>query len=887
MMDHSFQSHFAEGSRSYEAAQTSEDYQHALDIFSGLLKDAGALPDEIRRGSMLLSAECLMSLGRHGDAEPLLRRLLREIGLESDDCSGLVTGARLSLAQILRARGERQEAIDLFQATTTYCQQQGDWLSEVNVYQTVAQLWQDLSQLDRAEASLDFAWAILEQHEPTPLHLQVLFARGHCRYLGGDLESAIELEERALVIAQRLGDTQTEAHLVSNLAEFTFTVQDIQRALHYNARKLRKARTDDDPIEIARCLSFLGGCYNETGRPRKATEAFDEAQTLLSTHGQEESPESVMCLLGKAQALVDMKRYDEAGPMLAQVRGYWARLGDDTELLDRTEERLVRETQSPLIIDCAHRILQMVLTGSSRNTSHRNLQPTINLTQLRHSTSDLTDDERARFAHLHEELNDDLWQKRYFDSGSRNLPGTFRLPLKMEYVDDVETFEIKWAAFKRELEYAERCAEMQKEWEEIRTKFSYTQGVFRGEPLELVAYVSQLSRIAELCAELGNRELFREVALHAADFLEVETNDPMLAALVWPVRGRLMTATYMLAQSDCRELVKIELRRSFDRLQEILHSLDNERRKFALEFIVELWFRAANSILGREGYAGLVEAVGDLAEFLDLSDRIRYGIAVSEARAHTEGVRLVDDVLAQVRAENPNMPIYLGPELEIALAINRFKSLAPTFNDCLRQYGPFAPYIHDEVRGWWDDIYHGSEQGRPAPRPRALAFVDDNLIVMDKQLGDTDYTATLLHEAGHQLRRMGQQLLAESGHWLLVKRDVPIASSLTYFLILQSEDKSSLEQIISQMQDLVHTGRRLAEEEPEQSATHVNNMLRYFDDLGTHETRASYPCAAILLGMAFGYLSDPDAVWSYLEHLEVMDHDEALAYGHKTATLRL
>src|SRR5205085_1718189 len=112
------------------------------------------------------------------------------------------------------------------------------------------------------------------------------------RYLGGDVESAIELEERALALARRIGDTQTEVYLISNLAELAFAVQDFRRAIHYNVRKLQEARAADDPAETVRCLAFLGGCYTESGRPRKAIEVFDEARTLLSAHGQEESLES-------------------------------------------------------------------------------------------------------------------------------------------------------------------------------------------------------------------------------------------------------------------------------------------------------------------------------------------------------------------------------------------------------------------------------------------------------------------------------------------------------------------------------------------------------------------------------------------------------------------
>lgn len=880
-----YQARFEEGLRVYQEAQAPEDYHRALSVFSQLL-GARELPDEIRRNSMLLGAKCMNALGRFPDAEPLLRQLLQEIESESEDSRGLGLAASLSLAEALRATGSWRDAIDLFLSTVTHFHESGDWRSEANVHRTIAQLWQEHSQLERAEASLNTAWSILEPYEPTSLHLQVLFSQGHCAHLEGNIESAIDFEERALAVARSIGDNHTESQLVSNLAQLTFSVQDFHRAIHYNAKKLREAGTTGDQEGTARLLFILGACYTETGQSTRAIEMFDEALASFSANHQEQTTEFGLSLLGKAQALLDMKLYDEVEDLLPRARCLLEQRKVGIELLDRIEGRLLRESQAPMVLDCAHRVLQMALSGSSRDTNHRNPQPSIDLTNLQYITTDLTEDDRVRFTNLYKVLSSDLFQMQYSDSDHQDAPGTFTMPLKFEYVDDVEAFEIKWNAYKRELMYDSRCAELQDEWDDIRNQFSFVEGLFRGDKLALIVYVRQLSQIAQLCAEMGNRDLLRMVSLHAADFLEIQTDDPMVAALLWPVRARLIIAAYVLAPSNCHQLLEVELRRSFDQLREVFLRLGRGHRAAALEFIVEPWFSGANKILGHDGYAGLVEIVGDLEDSLDPVDRIRYGIAVGEVYDPAKGVHLVDSLLAKAHSEKPNVRIVLAPEFEIALAVQRFKGLARDGDTCLLQYGPFAPYIHNEVLGWADDVWPASEFEKTAPRSPALAFTDENLVVIDSRLEDIDYVATMVHEMSHRFRRAGQQMRTEDGEWLLVKRDVPIASAVSYLEMLQMEDRGTLGQVAPQIQEMVNLGHSLAEADPERSTLHIKNMLRYFDDLGTHETRASYSCAAILLGMAYGYLLDADAVRSYFQHLKVMDHDEALVYGLKKALLQ-
>jgi hypothetical protein len=86
---------------------------------------------------------------------------------------------------------------------------------------------------------------------------------------------------------------------------------------------------------------------------------------------------------------------------------------------------------------------------------------------------------------------------------------------------------------------------------------------------------------------------------------------------------------------------------------------------------------------------------------------------------------------------------------------------------------------------------------------------------------------------------------------------------------------------------LVEHGADWALHHPKASGRQIQNMLDHYTALHTQEPPSSYPCAAILVGMAAELLTEagPRGVVSYLSHLAVMDHAEALEYGRRRASL--
>ena len=156
------------------------------------------------------------------------------------------------------------------------------------------------------------------------------------------------------------------------------------------------------------------------------------------------------------------------------------------------------------------------------------------------------------------------------------------------------------------------------------------------------------------------------MALHAADFVKIQTNDPMMAAAIWPIRLRLLVAARAVAVPAARELLAVEMRRCLDQEREVFRLLDTSRQIAALSsFVVATWYEAARDALGSDGYASVVDLVAGHAHELDNVNRIRHAIAVG-SRDPFRGTEILDAFLAEVALQNPGVRITLDADFETA-----------------------------------------------------------------------------------------------------------------------------------------------------------------------------------------------------------------------------
>lgn len=240
----------------------------------------------------------------------------------------------------------------------------------------------------------------------------------------------------------------------------------------------------------------------------------------------------------------------------------------------------------------------------------------------------------------------------------------------------------------------------------------------------------------------------------------------------------------------------------------------------------------------------------------------------------------------------PDTPILYPDRIGYALAVASVISHSSDSGGLRAAYGSFGAAIHAEVEIWAPDAFveEFDMQGTVADiRVPPLAFSEHPLIVID-QSSDIGWPIIFEHELQHSNFREGQTLKTADGRRRRVKRDTPVASAVTYYRLLypDSSDGESRDRLPPGMEGiriLANLGEESVRSDPATTGLQIQRMLEYFDALGRIETPASYKCAALLAGTARQYLGD----WglSYLMHLEVTDHEEALQFGAQHAELLL
>jgi tetratricopeptide (TPR) repeat protein len=420
----------------------------------------------------------------------------------------------------------------------------------------------------------------------------------------------------------------------------------------------------------------------------------------------------------------------------------------------------------------------------------------------------------------------------------------------------------------------------------------YQQGQHRA--TDFIEHVTEIVDQVKGYADVGDREMVRAFALHAADFLEVTTSDRFAAMLLWQSRATILTAVYRFAQTSARKILEQEIVHSLQTAERVAKRLDADCQRATWPFILRAWWYLGNKFLGQAAYEQVVALARRTSRSLDLLDKLYYGLACHRLGDHRQAVNLLGKILGEAKAKEGSKEEELLIEARVALARSRVLLECPQPSQCARRWGPFAPYIYAEVVDRpVQDFWHLGQPdcGERMPEAWTLprAFVDGNLVVMEQTAGSELYTALVMHEAQHSLKRLaGQQLRTETGRWLSFKRDVPVASAQTYLMLLTKTAETGAEKSQSGLGQFLDIGRRCAANRKKEAHQFIQNMLLYFDDLAPRETRASYPCAAILLGMAFGLLGEGhfEEVSAYIEHLEVMNHQEALIMGQKKAKLQ-
>lgn len=164
------------------------------------------------------------------------------------------------------------------------------------------------------------------------LRLRVLVIKGETDQ---DLDPTLAAESwrAAQALAEKLGDAAWANRARGELGLVAFLQGDVGGAVVGLGQALKTAQSNGDVSSLVRWLTLFGHGYVQLGRPAEALEFYDRALAAASAVPEIQFP--VMTHVGRANALIELGRLDEADAILAratdvaaksQARGYQAQL---------------------------------------------------------------------------------------------------------------------------------------------------------------------------------------------------------------------------------------------------------------------------------------------------------------------------------------------------------------------------------------------------------------------------------------------------------------------------------------------------------------------------------------------------------------------------------
>ncbi|MEU1310971.1 hypothetical protein ABZ419_19060 [Streptomyces cinnamoneus] len=829
---------------------------------------------------LIAAADAWFRLGDTDRAERALREVIARCGAQRT--AGFSSqGARVMLAWNLGLAGRHEESDELYRSALNDARP-----NEPRSLLHILCLALSSGSTGPHQASFLAAALRLLDESPKAFGIDELFTVGTAAFQQGDSAAAFRCQEPAYLAARQGNDSELIGRLAQNLVVFAFRERDFHRIAQYAPAAIAALElTASDQGDLY--LAYYALACEALGRPEDGLATLD----LLDRAPERVSGDIQKRQLLRAGFLVQLKRHQEALQLLRRINV--DRLPAQVRPnMEEVSLRLARETRGPLYLDCVHDLVALSSgqTRSDADHARRTPFPARSVDPDVYREPGLSDEDRATMESLQEQI-DTFGGLHWASPSTDDTPARMQHGMVIHYVDDVARFEAQWRLHRHERSVRSARAKLARDWPMLmRSLPSATPqgGTQVKGSLGYILTVLSLADTARLYAVWGDREQFHHLAAYCADLLELVASDPMLAALAWAARASLATGTYIIGAGS-QSLAIIELNRSLDQFLTLLQELDDERRQTLITGTVNNWLEICTPL--DEELRGFGELANEVERLNDRLDKRVWSNAVellAMAKRHTAVHTLLEHRAQQLKTRHPGVRLILTEELGTRWGTALFRTLVHSEEQCEAVFGPFGPWLHQEVDSVSDCSFaeHRPQAafcGEPVPEP--MAFTDNPLMVMLKDLGP-DYPRAMMHENQHLSRRNGQMLQTADGVWRHVSRDVPTAAALTYANALDADDTQS--RCVNQtIQDLVAQGAAHARRDPTAAGGQVQNMLRYFDAMGEQESPASYPCAALLVGMARVFTSTADRATNYLHHLTVVDHDDAVAFAECDGHLRL
>ena len=173
-----------------------------------------------------LQSEALTRVGRAEDAFPLAAQALDRLG-EAPTATKLLADIYTSLGRIEKVLGQHGAALDYYQKAYEIYRELGDRRSESIALQSMASIYTDAQQYDRA---VEYFQNALDRYQDNSLDLAAHNNMANALTQLGRFEEAETSFAEAIELAQRMESPILEARILNNLANMEIEASDLEAA---------------------------------------------------------------------------------------------------------------------------------------------------------------------------------------------------------------------------------------------------------------------------------------------------------------------------------------------------------------------------------------------------------------------------------------------------------------------------------------------------------------------------------------------------------------------------------------------------------------------------------------------------------------------------------
>ena len=285
------------------------------------------------------------------------------VGAQLQNDLALVAQSKQLLGGIFYDQGNLRQSLDYYLDALAFYQQQEEVQASVTILNKLSQVYYYLSQSDKAHEVLDEAEQLNQSLPVVRLQAETLSRRGFLYEKEERYQEALDLQQRALVLYQKIEDRTGMAVVFDNIASIYEDLNQFEEAYQYFKRAYANNQIAGNQSQLAMNLNDLGDTFRKRDQYDSALfytrRAFHLAHRLNQLYQERSAVNDIGETFAKMEAFdsayyymfiaqeLHKKLYDETtARQVAQMQAVYESEAKNREILaQRVEIQAQRNTQ--------------------------------------------------------------------------------------------------------------------------------------------------------------------------------------------------------------------------------------------------------------------------------------------------------------------------------------------------------------------------------------------------------------------------------------------------------------------------------------------------------------------------------------------------------------